>query len=205
MFSFLDLTLCKFRAMFSFLDLTRGRCVCALSLSPRRALHMFRASLVHSWQPLHIFRASLVHSWQPLHTRRQAISRSLVCPSLSLSPSLPSSLFLNPPHTPSVVFYIYDSYLTPPAEWFSVLGPRGKGSSGNSETVRGTKYDSVVLGLWVEVGHGSDLLRGGFDGSYTYFATDGMTYGSSHAHWPSMQELMRQNKVEGGGREGGRE
>ena len=56
------------------------------------------------------------------------------------------------------VFYVYDSYHTSPAEWSTVLGRHGANS------IRGGKYDCIVLGLWVEAHHGEDLRAGGFDG-----------------------------------------
>ena len=56
------------------------------------------------------------------------------------------------------VFYVYDSYHTSPAEWSTVLGRHG------AKSIRGGKYDCIVLGLWVEAHHGEDLRVGGFDG-----------------------------------------
>ena len=56
------------------------------------------------------------------------------------------------------VFYVYDSYHTSPAEWSTVLGRHG------AKSIRGSKYDCIVLGLWVEANHGEDLRAGGFDG-----------------------------------------
>lgn len=56
------------------------------------------------------------------------------------------------------VFYVYDSYHTSPAEWSTVLGRHG------AKSIRGGKYDCIVLGLWVEAHHGEDLRAGGFDG-----------------------------------------
>ena len=38
---------------------------------------------------------------------------------------------------------------------------------------------------------GEALLAGGFDGAYTYFATDGFTYGSTAANWPAMAAFAR--------------
>ena len=83
------------------------------------------------------------------------------------------------------VFYVYDSYLTPPAEWATLLRPDG------AITVRGTPRDAVMIGLWVGPGDGAALRDGGFDGAYTYFATDGFTFGSTAANWPAMADAAR--------------
>jgi glycoprotein endo-alpha-1,2-mannosidase len=76
--------------------------------------------------------------------------------------------------------YVYDSYLTPHAEWARLLAPEG------DLTVRGTSMDVVALGLWVEAGDGPPLLAARFDGWYTYFASDGFTWGSTAANWPAI-------------------
>jgi glycoprotein endo-alpha-1,2-mannosidase len=39
-------------------------------------------------------------------------------------------------------------------------------------TVRNTELDGIFIGLLVERQHKSDLVRAGFDGFYSYFATD---------------------------------
>lgn len=83
------------------------------------------------------------------------------------------------------VFYVYDSYLTPPAEWATLLRPDG------AITLRGTPLDAVVIGLWVGPDDGEVLAAGGFDGAYTYFATDGFTYGSTAANWTTMASFAR--------------
>jgi glycoprotein endo-alpha-1,2-mannosidase len=78
------------------------------------------------------------------------------------------------------VCYVYDSYLSPPAEWARLLRSDGE------ITIRGTALDAVVIGLWVKAGDGEPLVAGGFDGYYTYFATDGFTHGSTAANWPAL-------------------
>jgi glycoprotein endo-alpha-1,2-mannosidase len=78
------------------------------------------------------------------------------------------------------MFYLYDSYLTPAAEWATVFSP------GNAATIRGTTYDSIVIGLWVNEGDGETIVEAGFDGFYTYFAIDGFTYGSTSDNWAEM-------------------
>jgi len=88
---------------------------------------------------------------------------------------------------PRPMFYIYDSYLTPAKQWKTILSPDG------TQTIRNTRYDSVVIGLWVKEHEQAFMTEGNFDGYYTYFATDGFTYGSTIENWPVLAEWARQN------------
>ncbi len=83
------------------------------------------------------------------------------------------------------VFFLYDSYRTPAQEWANLLTPEGR------QTIRGTPADAVVIGLWVKEHEERFMLEGGFDGFYTYFATDGFTYGSTTRNWPRLAEWAR--------------
>ena len=83
------------------------------------------------------------------------------------------------------VFYVYDSYLTEAAEWATILSPDA------ADTLRGTKYDSLVIGLWVKQDEERFFLDGHFDGLYTYFATDGFTYGSTWENWKTLADWAR--------------
>ena len=85
--------------------------------------------------------------------------------------------------------YLYDSYLTPPEEWAAVFAPDG------ADTVRGTALDCWAVGLWVKKDDGPKLKAAGFDGFYTYFATDGFTYGSTPKNWPAMNAFARRHKM----------
>jgi glycoprotein endo-alpha-1,2-mannosidase len=84
------------------------------------------------------------------------------------------------------VFFVYDSYLTPARDWADILTPQG------SRTIRGTAADAVVLGLWVKEREERFMIEGGFDGFYTYFATDGFTYGSTTRNWPRLAGWARE-------------
>ena len=83
------------------------------------------------------------------------------------------------------MFYVYDSYLTQAQEWATLLAPQG------SDTIRGTKYDAVVIGLWVKRDEAAFFQDGHFDGFYTYFATDRFTYGSTLANWNRLATWAR--------------
>lgn len=85
--------------------------------------------------------------------------------------------------------YIYDSYLTSADEWSRLLQPDGDLS------IRDTIYDIIAIGLWVKKDEGEFFIEGGFDGFYTYFASDGFTYGSSSANWPELSEWARRHDL----------
>ena len=78
------------------------------------------------------------------------------------------------PLRPSPVFYVYDSYHIPSVAWGQLLGPLGRMS------IRGTRLDGVFIGLWLAAQDGREIVKGGFDGAYTYFAS-GETTGESNA------------------------
>jgi glycoprotein endo-alpha-1,2-mannosidase len=87
------------------------------------------------------------------------------------------------------VFFVYDSYLTAEKDWADLLAPTGK------ETIRNSKYDSVVIGLWVKENDGKFMRDAHFDGFYTYFASDGFVYGSTTKNWPTLAKFARENKL----------
>ena len=90
-------------------------------------------------------------------------------------------------HGNKPIFYIYDSYRISENDWATVLSPAG------TDTIRGTQYDSIVIALFVNSDDTSFVLNGYFDGFYTYFATDGFTYGSTPSNWASMAQWARDN------------
>lgn len=87
------------------------------------------------------------------------------------------------------MFYIYDSYITSPDKWANLFSASG------SLSIRNTPYDGLFIALLVEEKHKFDIKSSGFDGIYTYFATNGFTYGSSHQHWPSLKEFCDSNNL----------
>lgn len=100
------------------------------------------------------------------------------------------ALFRDPARGNRPWAYIYDSYLTSPEEWATLLAPDGKA------TIRGTELDTVVIGLWVHKWHGYTIEASHFDGFYTYFAVDGFVYGSTIRNWPFLSQWAQtHNKV----------
>ena len=98
-----------------------------------------------------------------------------------------SAFYRHGKDNPRPMFYVYDSYLTPAKQWKTILSPEG------SKTIRNTKYDSIVIGLWVKEREQDFMTEGCFDGYYTYFATDGFTYGSTIENWPKLADWAKQN------------
>ncbi|KXZ56938.1 hypothetical protein GPECTOR_1g846 [Gonium pectorale] len=87
------------------------------------------------------------------------------------------------------VYYVYDSYRLPASEWSQLLKPRD-----SSLSVRGTVADGFFLGLWLNQNDGEEnLLPSGFEGFYTYFASDQVSYGSNPANWPRMLTWAQQH------------
>lgn len=97
------------------------------------------------------------------------------------------ALFRDPARGNRTMVYLYDSYLTTPAEWATVFGRDG------ACTVRGTEHDVLAIGLWVKAADGPALVSAGFDGFYTYFASDGFVFGSTLANWPALGSFARGN------------
>eukprot|EP00300_Choanocystis_sp_HF-7_P009678 c16569_g1_i2.p1 GENE.c16569_g1_i2~~c16569_g1_i2.p1 ORF type:complete len:463 (+),score=74.66 c16569_g1_i2:33-1421(+) len=85
------------------------------------------------------------------------------------------------------VVYVYDSYHIRSTDWAQVL-QKGQAS------IRDTNADAVVLGLWVEAGHGQELQRSGFDGFYSYFASP-ISHGAKVENWPQMNSFAQKNKM----------
>jgi glycoprotein endo-alpha-1,2-mannosidase len=64
-----------------------------------------------------------------------------------------------------------------------------------AHTLRRTKHDAAVIGLWVWPWDGPSLLAGGFDGFYTYFGCEGFSYGSTVANWPALARFAERKKI----------
>jgi len=82
--------------------------------------------------------------------------------------------------------YVYDAYHNSAADWAEVLTPQG------AATIRGTALDVVAIATVLERSELRGLaVTGGFDGVFTYFATDGFTWGSSARNWPEVSAFGR--------------
>lgn len=87
------------------------------------------------------------------------------------------------------VVYVYDSYRIPAKDWSAVFGPSG-GSS-----IRGTAHDAFVIGLIVESGHVEDMVIGGFNGAYTYFAFHEQSYAANPRRWGTIADRLEESNI----------
>ena len=85
------------------------------------------------------------------------------------------------------LFYVYDSYLIKAEDWATILTSNGKNS------IRGTKSDAIMIGLWVNEKEEEFFTASGFDGAYTYFASDGFTFGSTSENWKKLERWAEIN------------
>jgi glycoprotein endo-alpha-1,2-mannosidase len=87
------------------------------------------------------------------------------------------------------LFYVYDSYHLFPSQWSRLLSYDGDIS------IRGTEFDAEFIGLWLNSYHGRDLKEGGFDGIYTYFASDSFSYGSNINNFRDICKYSNKQKM----------
>lgn len=87
------------------------------------------------------------------------------------------------------MFYIYDSYHISPKHWSEIF------HSNKRYTLRDSKYDAIYIGLALEESHLLSLKNAGFDGYYTYFATDGFTHASSWNFWPEYAQFAKKHNM----------
>lgn len=81
------------------------------------------------------------------------------------------------------LIYIYDSYLVDSNDWATIFTTSGR------ESVRNTELNGIFIGLLVETSHKEHVAKSGFDGFYTYFATNRFTYGSTWTIWPMLAKF----------------
>ncbi|MGL6125699.1 glycoside hydrolase family 99 protein [Chryseobacterium artocarpi] len=87
------------------------------------------------------------------------------------------------------VYYVYDSYKIAPEEWSKLLSENGE------KTVRNTKLDALYIGLWVEKNDSAFFDKSGFDGFYTYFASEGFVFGSTTSNWKDMAQYAKDHHL----------
>lgn len=87
------------------------------------------------------------------------------------------------------LFYVYDSYKLKVNEWKKLLTNKGELS------IRNTTADGIFIGLWVMENEQEFFKSTGFDGFYTYFASDGFVYGSTVSNWKGMAQFAKQNEL----------
>lgn len=83
------------------------------------------------------------------------------------------------------LYYVYDSYKIPKEEWAKLLAKDGE------KTVRNTALDALYIGLWVEKNDSAFFDSSGFDGFYTYFASEGFVFGSTVSNWKYLADYAK--------------
>ena len=87
------------------------------------------------------------------------------------------------------VFYLYNSFKLDYREWNSMMDPE------SPTTIRNTNIDAVFISLWTTQFDGEFNVKSGFDGVYTYFASEGFSYGSTVANWEYISAFCRENNL----------
>ncbi|XP_073974179.1 glycoprotein endo-alpha-1,2-mannosidase isoform X2 [Rhodnius prolixus] len=83
------------------------------------------------------------------------------------------------------VYYIYDPLDIEILSWRELLAEEGILS------IRNTKYDGIFIGLIYSKKDSYEIKRAGFDGFYTYFPSNGATYGSTWKNWAHLNDLAK--------------
>lgn len=86
-------------------------------------------------------------------------------------------------------YYIYDSYKLPLSNWKQLLQKEG------TLSLRNTDLDATFIGLWVHEKDSSFFANSGFDGFYTYFASDGFVFGSTYANWDYLSDFSKEKDL----------
>lgn len=87
------------------------------------------------------------------------------------------------------LYYVYDSYKISPSEWSELLSENGR------KTVRKTELDGLYIGLWIEKEHSIFFEKSGFDGFYTYFASEGFVFGSTTSNWGYLSQYAKDRNL----------
>ena len=81
-------------------------------------------------------------------------------------------------------FYLYDSYHIPAQDWKQQIA-----------SLRNTPNDGFFIGLWLNQNGGTLAKNSMFDGTYSYFASDGFVYGSTTQNWKAMAKWSKANNM----------
>ncbi|MDB4583631.1 glycoside hydrolase family 99 protein [Draconibacterium sp.] len=92
-------------------------------------------------------------------------------------------------HKGKPLYYIYDSGKVKYPEWHKLLASDGEIS------IRNTSSDAWFIGHWERERDGGFFLKSGFDGFYTYYASEGFMYGCTSSNWPVLANFARQNNL----------
>jgi len=121
---------------------------------------------------------------EPFYEDAEQLREQLDYLSLRYSKHPAIFLFHNKP-----LYYVYDSYKLDVEEWQKLL------TEGGEISVRNTSSDATFIGLWVDEDEQEFFLESGFDGFYTYFASDGFVYGSTASNWKLLAQFAKDNDL----------
>ena len=82
------------------------------------------------------------------------------------------------------MFYVYDSYHVGSIDWKNAFA-----------AVRGTDADFIAIALWLNGDGGQLAKEGGFDGVYTYFASESFSHGSTTKNWKNIKRFCSENNL----------
>eukprot|EP00808_Paulinella_micropora_P009391 g25768.t1 len=92
------------------------------------------------------------------------------------------------------VFYVYDSYHIAAEQWARLLTSDGDLSiRANASAAPAAPCTGIFLALWLNQQDGDQILQGGFDGAYSYFAAQDFSFGSSPRNWRGMSLWAQQH------------
>lgn len=86
-------------------------------------------------------------------------------------------------------YYLYNSYKLNYKMWQRILKPE------SSSSIRNTRLDGIFISLWTLRLDGEFAVVSGFDGVYTYYATDGFHFGCTTSNWPDMSTYAKENNL----------
>ncbi len=86
-------------------------------------------------------------------------------------------------------YYLYNSYKLNYKMWQTILNPDSQG------TIRNTPLDGIFISLWTLRLDGEFAAVSGFDGVYTYYATDGFHFGCTTGNWPKMSAYAQEHDL----------
>lgn len=92
-------------------------------------------------------------------------------------------------HKGKPLYYIYDSGKVKYHEWSKLLDSEGE------LTIRNTTLDAIFIGHWERERDGGFITKSGFDGFYTYYASEGFMYGCTSTNWPTLAEFAKRNNL----------
>lgn len=92
-------------------------------------------------------------------------------------------------HEGKPMYYVYDSHKVKYPQWNKLFAPDGELS------LRNTPLDGVFIGHWERRRDGGFFLKSGFDGYYTYYASEGYMYGCTSSNWPVLADFARKHDL----------